>query len=183
MVSLKVNYKIGGKTMKKIILYLIMATSILGAQLVDGYYVAQEAEYYWDGYASITSIRVKNGEIVEVVADLVDKNGNLASEDKKYNEQMLAEAGTNIKEFSVEVPQNFMDLLEERGGTAGTSMENVDFQLPYIDIVAGATTASKKFKNMMKFLVKKAESGETGKYKINIETNTENKSKKSKKGF
>lgn len=160
-----------------------MATSILGVQLVDGYYVAQEAEYYWDGYASITSIRVKNGEIVEVVADLVDKKGNLASKDKKYNEQMLDVTGTNFRKFSVEVPQNFMDSLEERGGTAGTSMETVDFQLPYIDIVAGATTASEKFKKMMKFLVKKAESGETGKYKINIDTKIDTKPKKSKKIF
>jgi major membrane immunogen (membrane-anchored lipoprotein) len=154
--------------MKKIILYLIMATSILGAQLVDGYYVAQEAEYYWDGYASITSIRVKNGEIVEVVADLVDRKGNLVSEDKKYNEQMLAETGTNMKMFSVEAPQNFMDSLKERDGAGGASMENVDFQLPYIDTIAGATSASKKFRKMMKFLVKKAESGKTGKHKIKL---------------
>ncbi len=154
--------------MKKIILYLIMATSILGAQLMDGYYVAQEAEYYWDGYAAITSIRVKNGEIVEVVADLVDKNGNLVSEDKKYNDQMLAETGTDFRKFSVEVPQNFLNSLKERDGVAGASMENVDFQLPYIDTVAGATGSSKKFRKMMKFLVKKAESGETGKHKIKL---------------
>jgi major membrane immunogen (membrane-anchored lipoprotein) len=127
--------------MKKIILYLIMATSILGAQLVDGYYVAQEAEYYWDGYVS---------------------------EDKKYNEQMLAETGTNMKMFSVEAPQNFMDSLKERDGAGGASMENVDFQLPYIDTIAGATSASKKFRKMMKFLVKKAESGKTGKHKIKL---------------
>jgi len=154
--------------MKKIILYLIVATSILGAQLTDGHYVAQEAEYYWDGYAAITSITVKNGEIVEVMADLVDKNGNLVSNDKKYNEQMLAETGTDFRKFSIEVPQNFMNSLKERDGVTGASMENVDFQLPYIDTVAGATNSSKKFKKMMKFLVKKAESGDTGNHKIKL---------------
>ncbi len=154
--------------MKKIILYLIMATSILGAQLMDGHYAAQEAEYYWDGYAAITSIRVENGEIVEVVADMVHRKGNLVSEDKKYNDEMLAETGTDFRKFSVEVPQNFMDSLKERDAVAGASMENIDFQLPYIDTVAGATSSSKKFKKMMKFLVKKAESGKTGKHKIKL---------------
>jgi len=154
--------------MKKIILYLIMATSILGAQLTDGHYVVQEAEYYWDGYAAITSITIKNGEIVEVMADLVDKNGNLVSKDRKYNEQMLAETGTDFRKFSVEVPENFMNSLKERDGVAGASMENVDFQLPYIDTVAGATNSSKKFKKMMKFLVKKAESGDIGNHKIKL---------------
>ena len=149
--------------MKKIILYLIMATSILGAQLVDGYYVAQESEYYADGYAAITSIRVRNGEIVEVTSDLVDRKGNLVSEDKKYNDEMRAVTGTDMKEFSVKVPQNFMDSLKERD-----AMENIDFQLPYIDTMAGATSSSKKFKKMMKFLVKKAESGKTGKHKIKL---------------
>ena len=154
--------------MKKIILYLIMATSILGAQLMDGEYIAQETEYYWDGYAAITSIRVEDGKIVEVVADLVDRKGNLVSEDKKYNEQMLAETGTDFRKFSVEVPQNFMNSLKEREAVTGDSMENVDFQMPYIDTIAGATSSSKKFKKMMKFLVKKAESGDTGKHKIKL---------------
>lgn len=154
--------------MKKIILYLIMATSILGAQLMDGYYVAQEAKYYADGYAAITSIKVKNGEIVEVVADLVDRKGNFVSGDKKYNEEMKAVTGTDMKEFSIIVPQNFMNSLKEREAMAEGSMENVDFQLPYIDTIAGATSSSKKFKKMMKFLVKKAESGDTGKHKIKL---------------
>ncbi|MCS5420474.1 MULTISPECIES: hypothetical protein [Psychrilyobacter] len=154
--------------MKKIILYLIMATSILGAQLVDGYYVVQEAEYYADGYASITSIKVKNGEIVKVTADLIDRKGKLVSKNKKYNKQMRAVTGTDMKEFSVKVPKDFMDSLEERNRAGGSSMENVDFQLPYIDTLAGATSASKKFKKMMKFLVEKAESGETGEYKIKL---------------
>ena len=102
--------------MKKIILYLIMATSILGAELMDGYYVVQGEKYYWDGYAQITSIRVKNEEIVEVVADMIDKNGNLASGDKKYNDEMLAAVGTDFRKFSIEVPQDFMNSLEERDG-------------------------------------------------------------------
>ena len=120
--------------MKKMILYLIMATSILGAQFTDGYYVVQGDEYYWDGYAPITSIRVKNEEIVEVVADMVDKNGNLVSKDKKYNDDMLAAVGTDFRKFSIEVPQDFMNVLKERDTVGGASMENVDFQMPYIDL-------------------------------------------------
>ncbi|MGB6128988.1 MAG: hypothetical protein WBG30_09580 [Psychrilyobacter sp.] len=43
-----------------------------------------------------------------------------------------------------------------------------DFQLPEIDIVAGATSSSKSFGKMMEFLVEKAESGEVGDHRMKL---------------
>ncbi|WP_028856690.1 FMN-binding protein [Psychrilyobacter atlanticus] len=147
--------------MKKIILYLIMATSILGAQLMDGEYFVQQDEYP-HGWASTAGIRVEDGKIVEVTTDKVNKAGKLVSQDVKYNEKMRAKSGTDPKEYSVVLTENFMEGLEKK------SIGKDDFQMPEIDIVAGATSSSKKFKKMMEFLVEKAESGKTGDHRMKL---------------
>jgi major membrane immunogen (membrane-anchored lipoprotein) len=153
--------------MKKIILYLVMATTILGAQLVDGHYFVQGEKYYY-GWSSTAGITVEDGEIVKVTTNKVNKEGKLVTEDKEYNEKMLAKTGVTFKEFSVEVPQNLMAVLKGNRGTAKPSIENDDFYLPEIDIIAGATSSSKKFKKMTEFLVKKAKSGKTGNYRMKL---------------
>ncbi|MCS5420473.1 MULTISPECIES: FMN-binding protein [Psychrilyobacter] len=145
--------------MKKIILYLVMGTTILGAQLVDGYYSVQGEKYHY-GWLSTASITVEDGEIVEITTNKVNKEGDLVTEDAEYNKKMLAKSGVTFKEFSVEGPKNLMAVLKGNRDTA--------FHLPEIDIVAGATSSSKKFKKMMEFLVEKAESGEAGKYRMKL---------------
>lgn len=148
--------------MKKIILYLIMATSILGAQLKDGKYFVQEKGYSY-GWASIASLEIEGGKIVEVTTDKVNKKGDLASINDWYNKKMLAKKGTNPKEFSAVLPANFIEGLKK-----DYDLKEVDFEMPEIDIIAGATDSSESFKKMMEFLVKKAESGETGNYEIKL---------------
>ena len=147
--------------MKKIILFLIMATSILGAQLKDGeYFVKQDS--YPHGWASTAGIRVEEGKIVKVTTDKVNKAGELVSEDVEYNNKMRAKSGTDPKEYSVVLIENFMENLKKK------STGKDDFQMPEIDIVAGATSSSKKFKKMMEFLVEKAESGKTGDHRMKL---------------
>jgi len=148
--------------MKKIILYLIMATSILGAQLKDGRYFVQEKGYSY-GWASTASIEIDGGKIVEVTTDKVNKKGELASKNDGYNKRMLAKKGTNPEKFSVILPENFI-----KGLKKDYYLKEVDFEMPKIDIIAGATDSSESFKKMMEFLVEKAESGETGNYKIKL---------------
>lgn len=153
--------------MKKIILYLVMATTILGAQLMDGHYFVQEEKSYY-GWSSTAGITVEGGEIVDITTNKVNKEGKLVTEDKEYNEKMLAKTGVTFKEFSVEVPQKFMNALKKRDEMAGESVETDDFYLPEIDIIAGATSSGKKFRKMMRFLVKKAEFGKTGNHSIKL---------------
>ncbi|UUV19507.1 FMN-binding protein [Fusobacteria bacterium ZRK30] len=149
--------------MKKIILYLIMATSILGAQLIDGEYFVQQDEYP-HGWASTAGIRVEDGKIVEVRTDKVNKAGELVSENVEYSKRMRAKSGTDPKEYSVVLTENFMKELKKNDGMKRKD----DFRMPEIDIVAGATSSSKKFKKMMEFLVEKAESGEVGDHRMKL---------------
>ena len=148
--------------MKKIILYLIMATSILGAQLKDGRYFVQEKEYSY-GWASTASMEIEKGKIVKITTDKVNKKGELASKNDWYNKEMFAKNKTNPKEFSIILPKNFI-----KGLKKDYELKEVDFEMPKIDIIAGATDSSKSFKKMMEFLVEKSKAGTTGKYKIKL---------------
>ena len=148
--------------MKKIILYLIMATSILGAQLKDGKYFVQEKGYSY-GWASTASMEIEKGKIVKITTDKVNKKGELASKNDWYNKEMFAKNKTNPKEFSTILPKNFI-----KGLKKDYELKEVDFEMPKIDIIAGATDSSKSFKKMMEFLVEKSKAGTTGKYKIKL---------------
>jgi len=149
--------------MRKVMLYLIMATSILGAQLMDGEYSVKQ-DGYPHGWASTAWIKVEDGKIVEVTTDKINKAGKLVTEDVEYNKNMLAKSGTNPQKYSIVLAENFMKKMEENNGM----QRKGEFQLPEIDIVAGATSSSKKFKKMMKFLVEKAESGEVGDHRMKL---------------
>ena len=148
--------------MKKIILYLVMVTSILGAQLKDGKYSVQEKGYSY-GWASTASLEIEGGKIVEVRTNKVNKKDDLASENDWYNKKMLAKNGINPKGFSVVLPKNFI-----KGLKKDYDLKDVDFEMPEIDIIAGATGSSESFGKMMEFLIKKAESGETGNYRMKL---------------
>ena len=143
--------------MKKIILYLIMGTSILGAQLMDGEYFVQGNKYYY-GWTHTASITVVDKKIVKVTINKINKKGELATENKEYNEKMLVKSGITAKEYSVKLSKNFIKSLKKSD----------DFHMPEIDIIAGATDSSINFRKMTKFLVKKAESGKTGYYKMKL---------------
>lgn len=149
--------------MKKIMLYLIMATSVLGAQLMDGEYSVKQDEYP-HGWALSTEIKVEEGQIVDITIDKINKSGELATENVEYNKNMLAKSGTNPKKFSRELAENFMKKMKENNGM----QRKDDFQLPEIDIVAGATSSSKSFGKMMEFLVEKAKSGEVGDHRMKL---------------
>lgn len=128
---------------------------------MDGEYFVQQ-DSYPHGWASTAGIRVEDGKIVKVTTDKVNKAGELVSQDVEYNKKMRAKSGTDPKEYSVILIENFMGNLEKE------STGKDDFQMPEIDIVAGATSSSKKFKKMMEFLVEKAESGKTGDHRMKL---------------
>lgn len=65
--------------MKKIILFLILATSILGTQLEDGQSFVQQDKYSY-GWDSTAGIRVEAGKIVEVTTNKVNKMGKLVKQ-------------------------------------------------------------------------------------------------------
>ena len=153
--------------MKKIILYLIMATSILGAQLVDGEYSVKGKEYYY-GWLSTTSIEVEDGKIVKIITDKINENGALATNDKKYNKDMKDKTGVSFEEFSVKGPKNLMKAFNKNKETKNTPTKTIKNYLPKVDMVAGATHSSKEFEKMMEFLVKKAQSGDVGDYSIKL---------------
>ena len=93
---------------------------------------------------------VKDGKIVEVQHDRYRKT-ELASENNGYNKNMKKKTGTDPKEYSKKLPENFF--------AAKGDLEKMDG-------IAGATDSSQHFKIMMKFLMEKAEEGKPGRYTI-----------------
>ena len=136
--------------MKKLILitfFLTLSLCALGA-FKDGNYNAEEEKYNWFGWKGYLKITVKNGTISEVEYDHKNKDGNLQSTDKKYNESMYKSKKTDPKTFTLKLEQ---ELLEKQ------SAQN-------IDAIAGATQSKEKFVQLAQLLLEKAEKGEAGDY-------------------
>jgi major membrane immunogen (membrane-anchored lipoprotein) len=135
--------------MKKILIGIFVISSLAFGKMQDGkYYVeAEKAEWGWKAF---TYMIVKDSEIVEVRHDRKNKKGEIATKDKKYNQSMAKKQGVGIKDAVYKLQNGFM--------------ESKDVE--EIDSIAGATSTSKEFKAMMRYLIHKAEKGQPGSYKI-----------------
>lgn len=135
--------------MKKIWIGIFVISSLAFGKLQDGKYYVEAEKESW-GWKPFTYMVVKNSEIVEVRHDRKNKDGKNATEDMKYNQSMSKKQGLGIKDAARKLENGFMKSKD----------------VEKIDTVAGATTTSKEFKIMMKYLVNKAENGKPGSYKI-----------------
>lgn len=138
--------------MKKLILgvFLLFSFCMLGAEYIDGiYYVAADKATY--GWKPFTEMVIKEGQISSITFDRVNKKGEFASFDEKYNKRMKKKSGINPEEYSVQIPKKYFE--------AGKNLEDMD-------AVSGATDSVREFKIMMTFLLDKAQKGETGKFEI-----------------
>lgn len=140
--------------MKKLIFIILVFNSlyIFASSYYDGeYYVeAKKAKYGWKPF---TKIIIKDKKIIKVIHDRKNSNNELASSNSEFNEKMKAASGSSPKEYSKKIPESFIK-------------SNYSFEK--MDGVAGATDSVKQFKQMMAFLLKKAEKGKTGNFKIKL---------------
>jgi len=138
--------------MKKVILYLMLATTLLAGELVDGKYSVTEKVLFGKKWRRVLSIDVKNHEIANISYDKITKKGEKVSENPKELKKIMKEAdGINPYE---ELPKRYM---KKREKNSNPNLDNVD-------TIAGASVSTSKFNKMMLFLIKKAEKGETGEY-------------------
>ncbi len=135
--------------MKKILIGIFVFSSLAFGKLQDGKYYVEAEKATW-GWKPFTYIVVKDCEVVEVKHDRKNKDGKNATEDMKYNQSMAKKQGVGIKDAAGRLEKGFME------------SQNVD----KVDSVAGATSTSKEFKVMMKYLLNKSENGKPGSYKI-----------------
>lgn len=130
-------------------MFVIMSFAVLGAYKDGVYYVAADKPTF--GWKPFTQVTVKDGKISDIIFDRLNKKGELASKNSGYNKGMKKSVGTNPSEYSVNMPKNFFE-----------TNQNFD----KMDGFAGATDSLREFKIMTKFLLEKAEKGETGKFEI-----------------
>jgi major membrane immunogen (membrane-anchored lipoprotein) len=135
--------------MKKILIGIFVISSLAFSKLEDGKYYVEAENASW-GWKPFTYMVVENGEIVEIKHDRKNKAGKNATEDLKYNKSMSEKKGLGIKDAVQKLEKEFMKSKD----------------IEQVDSVAGATSTSKEFKVMVKFLMDKAETGEAKKYKI-----------------
>lgn len=135
--------------MKKILIFLLMAVSMMSAELKDGTYRVEEKAYKY-GWKAFTEIKVENTEIVSVLYDKFNGDNEYASANEKYNKDMKEKSGSSPAEFTRALEADFMAKKD----------------IKELDAIAGATNSVKVFKKQMKFLLKKAKKGKTGEYKL-----------------
>jgi len=112
----------------------------------DGEYTVEAAEYS-HGYKDYVIVTVSGGEITAVEFDSKNEEGGKKSEDAAYKESMTAYGGTTYPEkFFPEIVENYM---------AAGSLETMES-------VAGATSSSNAFKELMAKALENAKEGKTG---------------------
>ena len=140
------------KTLQLFITSLFMIGILAGCQnniekpLQDGNYSVIFDKPDPTNWKAFMSLEILNGEITSVNYDYEgtgENQGTLKSEDKAYNEAMLATKGTN--------PVIYLDQLEK----ALLLHQNPD----EVDTVSGATTSSKDFRTFSTALLKAAQEG------------------------
>ena len=113
------------------ILMLLLTFTACSTDFVfqDGTYTAEFEAFDSNGYKEYLIITVEDSVVSRIEYDAEDKDGNLRSEDESYRTDMEAMEGTYPSQY-------VRDLINQY-------MEKHDIQK--IDIVAGATYASKNF--------------------------------------
>lgn len=158
--------KKGEKMKKLLVIAMLLSLSIFASNLKDGRYWVEDTVYTY-GWKSFTAITVQNGDIISVKHDKINAKNEYASNDLAYNRNMKLSANTNPEEFTKALENDFMQKkLDAVSGATKNYKVNYYEIIDAVDTVAGATTNSNIFKKQMKFLLDKANKGETGKHTL-----------------
>lgn len=120
-----------------------------GADLQDGTYTLEEQNYS-NGYRTVFSIVVEDGQITESNYDNVDEDGNSKQDDEEYNEAMEEDSGVSAEEYIDTLNEELVDTMDDEEAAPGD-----------VEVVSGATHSSESFVLYAEQLVNAAEKGET----------------------
>jgi len=124
--------------------------------LQDGYYTAEEAEYY-QGWKEFITIYVNNGRIVTADFDGRNSSGFVKSWDMDYMRIMTKTNGTYPNEYTRAYVSDLMTL---------QSTER-------IDAISGATGSYRSFKQLANAAIRQAKTGEGKVVFVNINRDEE----------
>ena len=138
----------GGIIMKKIILLLMFLMSIMTfSALKDGlYYVEKNHDGNWKAFAKLT---VKGSRIIGVQYDRKNSSGELMTVDQKENEKYKSRFGESFRETSFSMTRSLVSSQD-------------------VNSVGGVkdSGALSEFKQLVNFLINKANAGEQGNFKM-----------------
>lgn len=134
--------------MKKIYFLLMLLIGIgLNASMVDGVYYAEKiSDNNWKSFGKII---VKGNRIIGIQYDKKDSMGNLLSLNQSENEIYKSNFGESFRDTSFKLTRNLV------------SVQDVNKMLEIKD-----QKSYEEFKEIMKFLIEKANEGKSGEYKI-----------------
>ena len=122
------------------------STEQLNTALTDGTYRAEFKDFDRFGWKDFVEVTVADGELSEVVYDSVNEDGTkLKSEDESYKAEMESIVGTYPAKYNKDLINQFI----ESG------------KVTSVDIVAGATESTGKFKTLIVAAMQNATSGDT----------------------
>ena len=134
--------------MKKILLAMILFVNLVSfGAIKDGIYSVEKS--FTSNWKSFAKITVKEGKIIGVQYDKKDDNGELLSINTVENDKYKTKFGESFRDRSFKMTRKYL------------STQNVD----QIEEVKDKESLS-EFKSLIKFLIQKAENGETGNYKM-----------------
>ena len=139
-------------SLKKIVLYFILVTSVFASKLVDGRYSVTENVIRGKKWRSIVVLDVKNHKVRQIKYDMTTKDGEFLSQSNEIERIVKEAKGINPYE---KLPKEYLKKIRK----------NSNPNLATIDIIAGATAKTSKFNKMMLFLMKKSGEGKIGEYK------------------
>ncbi|RRD40926.1 pheromone cAD1 o protein [Leptotrichia sp. OH3620_COT-345] len=134
--------------MKKIVTILMFLMAFLGfSAMKDGiYYAEKNSGGNWKAFVKLT---IKSDKIIGVQYDRKNNAGELLSIDQKENEKYKAKFGETFRDASFSMTRNLVssqNLSSVRGVKDGTALS--------------------EFKELVQFLINKANAGETGNFKL-----------------
>ena len=122
------------------------STEQLNTALTDGTYRAEFKDFDRFGWKDFVEVTISDGELSEVVYDSVNEDGTkLKSEDESYKAEMESIVGTYPAKYNKDLINQFI----ESG------------KVTSVDIVAGATESTGKFKTLIVAAMQNATSGVT----------------------
>lgn len=122
------------------------STEQLNTALVDGKYRAEFKDFDQFGWKDFVEVTIVDDELSEVVYDSVNEDGTkLKSEDESYKAEMESIVGTYPAKYNKDLINQFI----ESG------------KVTSVDIVAGATESTGKFKTLIVAAMQNAASGDT----------------------
>lgn len=121
--------------------------------LKDGNYKAEAKDFDSKGWKPFVQIQVKEGKIVSVKYDYINKEGKYKTEDQEYNKKMASKAnGMNPVKYSKQLADSLVDKQDASK----------------VDTVTGATESSKIFKELSEKLIENAKKGDNSELQVNI---------------